>query len=46
MEIFQGQLGPYAVTADGKKFLINGGNVKEENQPFVLVQNWAAQLKK
>lgn len=42
----QGQLGPYAVTADGKKFLINGGNVKEENQPFVLVQNWTAQLKK
>ena len=42
----QGQLGPYAVTADGKKFLINGGNVKEENEPFVLVQNWAAQLKK
>ena len=42
----QSQLGPYAVTADGKKFLINGGNVKEENQPFVLVQNWTAQLKK
>ncbi|HET9409355.1 MAG TPA: protein kinase [Candidatus Sulfotelmatobacter sp.] len=42
----QGQLGPYAVTADGKKFLINGGNVKEENQPFVLVQNWTAQINK
>jgi len=42
----QSQLGPYAVTADGKRFLINGGNVKEENQPFVLVQNWTAQLKK
>ena len=42
----QSQLGPYAATADGKKFLINGGNVKEENQPFVLVQNWPAQLKK
>jgi len=42
----QSQLGPYTVTADGKRFLINGGNVKEENQPFVLVQNWAHQLKK
>ena len=42
----QSQLGPYAVTADGKKFLINGGNVKEENQPLVMVQNWAGSLKK
>ena len=25
--------GPYAVTADGKKFLINSGDVKEEGQP-------------
>ena len=42
----QNTLGPYAVTADGKKFLINSGDVKEENQPLTLVQNWPAQLKK
>ena len=38
--------GPYAVTADGKKFLINSGAVKEENVPLTLVQNWAAEVKK
>jgi eukaryotic-like serine/threonine-protein kinase len=42
----QTQQGPYAVTADGKKFLINTGDVKEENQPFTLVQNWSAEIKK
>lgn len=42
----QTQEGPYAVTADGKKFLINTGDVKEENQPFTLVQNWPAEIKK
>ena len=42
----QTQQGPYAVTADGKKFLINTGDVKEENQPFILVQNWPAEIKK
>jgi eukaryotic-like serine/threonine-protein kinase len=40
------QQGPYAVTADGKKFLINAGDVKEENQPFTLVQNWPAEIEK
>jgi eukaryotic-like serine/threonine-protein kinase len=40
------QQGPYAVTADGKKFLINSGDVKEESQPLTLVQNWPAELKK
>ena len=39
-------LGPYAVTTNGKKFLINSGDVKEESQPFTLVQNWPAELKK
>jgi hypothetical protein len=34
------------VTADGKKFLINSGDVKEESQPLILVQNWPAELKK
>jgi Tol biopolymer transport system component len=42
----QNQQGPYAVSADGKKFLINSGDVKEESQPFTLVQNWPAELKK
>lgn len=42
----QNTLGPYAVTANGKKFLINSGDVKEENQPPTMVQNWSAQLKK
>ncbi|HXW92201.1 MAG TPA: protein kinase [Terriglobales bacterium] len=42
----QNTLGPYDVTADGKKFLINSGDVKEENQPLTMVQNWPAQLKK
>jgi eukaryotic-like serine/threonine-protein kinase len=41
----QTQQGPYAVTADGEKFLINTGDVKEENQPFALVQNWPAEMK-
>jgi Tol biopolymer transport system component len=42
----QTQQGPYTVTADGQKFLINTGDVKEENQPFTLVQNWPAEIKK
>jgi len=42
----QTQQGPYAVTADGKKFLVNIGDVKEENQPFILVQNWTAEIKR
>lgn len=42
----QNTLGPYSVTADGKKFLVNSGDVKEENQPLTLVQNWLEALKK
>jgi len=42
----QNQLGTYSVAADGKKFLINSADLKEENQPLVLVQNWPAELKK
>jgi len=42
----QNQQGPYSVTADGKKFLINSGDVKEESQPFTLVQNWPTEMKK
>lgn len=42
----QNTLGAYSVTADGKKFLINTGDVKEENQPLTMVQNWTAALRK
>jgi hypothetical protein len=42
----QRQAGPYDVTADGKKFLINSGNLKEGGEPMTLVQNWTAELKK
>ena len=42
----QNTLGPYVVTGDGKEFLINSGEVKEENQPLTLVQNWSVGLKK
>jgi eukaryotic-like serine/threonine-protein kinase len=42
----QREAGPYDVTADGKKFLINSGNLKEGTEPFTLVQNWTAELKK
>lgn len=42
----QTQQGPYSVTADGKKFLVNSGDLKEESQPLTMVQNWPSQLKK
>jgi serine/threonine protein kinase len=42
----QREYGPYDVTADGKKFLLNSGNLKEGSDPFTLVQNWPAELKK
>jgi serine/threonine protein kinase len=38
--------GPFDVTADGKKFLINTGNLKEGTDPINLVQNWPEELKK
>lgn len=44
--IVQRDLGPFVVTADGKKFLLNGGNIKEGGDPFTLVLNWPAELKK
>ena len=40
------QSGPYDVSADGKKFLINSGNLQEGNEPVTLVQNWPAEFKK
>ena len=42
----QREYGPYDVSADGKKFLINSGNLKEGSDPFTLVLNWPAGLKK
>ena len=38
--------GPYVVTADGKRFLVNSEDVKEATQPLTLVENWTAELKK
>jgi serine/threonine protein kinase len=42
----QRDFGPYDVTADGKKFLINNGNLKQGTEPVTLVQNWPTELKK
>jgi len=42
----QRQTGPYDVSADGKKFLLNTGNLKEGSDPLTLVLNWPAELKK
>jgi eukaryotic-like serine/threonine-protein kinase len=42
----QRQNGPFEVTADGKKFLVNVGNLKEGSDPLTLVLNWPAELKK
>jgi len=38
--------GPYAVSSDGKKFLINSQSAEEGNRPLTLVTNWTAELKK
>ncbi|MGA8212414.1 MAG: protein kinase [Candidatus Sulfotelmatobacter sp.] len=42
----QREYGPFDVTADGKKFLLNSGNLKEGSDPFTLVLNWPVELKK
>ena len=42
----QRDFGPYDVTADGKKFIVNSGNLKEGTEPMTLVQNWLGELKK
>jgi hypothetical protein len=36
----------FDVTADGKKFILDSGEVNEESQPLTLVLNWTAELKK
>jgi hypothetical protein len=38
--------GAYDVTADGKKFLLNSGNLKEDSEPMTLVENWPEELRK
>jgi eukaryotic-like serine/threonine-protein kinase len=42
----QRDFGAYDVTADGEKFLLNSGNLKEGSDPLTLVLNWAAELKR
>jgi hypothetical protein len=37
---------PYAVTADGQRFLINAVVETESNAPLTVVVNWAAGVKK
>jgi Tol biopolymer transport system component/predicted Ser/Thr protein kinase len=39
-------LGPYDVTADGKKFLVSTQSLSQSNEPLTLVTNWTAELKK
>ena len=38
--------GPYDVTQDGKRFLVNGWTQKQGGEPATLVLNWPAELKK
>ena len=42
----QRDYGPYDVTADGKKFLINSGNIAQGGDPLTLLQNWPSEVKK
>ncbi len=37
---------PYAVTADGQRFMINAVVETESNAPLTMVVNWAAGVKK
>ena len=41
-----GPLGPYDLTGDGKKFLVNSEGAPNAGAPLVLVQNWLAGMKK
>jgi hypothetical protein len=38
--------GPYDVTRDGKKFLLNGTVSNEADAPLTLVTNWLSEIKK
>ncbi|HET9305482.1 MAG TPA: protein kinase [Candidatus Sulfotelmatobacter sp.] len=42
----QRQVGSFVVSADGKKFLVNSGSMKQGSEPLTLVTNWTADLKK
>jgi serine/threonine protein kinase/sugar lactone lactonase YvrE len=42
----QRQASAYEVTADGKKFLLNSGNLKEDSEPLTLVQNWPEEIRR
>ena len=37
---------PFAASADGKRFLINGTTAQVASQPLTLITNWTADLKK
>jgi eukaryotic-like serine/threonine-protein kinase len=39
-------LGPYAVTADGKRFLINFIGGQDSSEPLTLVTDWTTELKR
>lgn len=39
-------VGPYCVSADGQRFLINTRTAESASQPLTLVTNWTADLKK
>jgi Tol biopolymer transport system component len=41
----QRQVGTFAVTTDGKKFLINNGSANQDSEPLTVVTNWTADLK-
>jgi hypothetical protein len=38
-------LGPYAVSADGKKFVMNTVLPQSLSEPLTLITNWPADLK-
>jgi hypothetical protein len=40
-----GPAGPYAVSADGKKFVMNTVTPQSITEPLTLVTNWPADLK-
>jgi hypothetical protein len=46
--VLQGyNFGPYAVSPDGKRFLLNGAvSAQDAGTPLTLVTNWTAELKK
>lgn len=37
---------PFAASADGKRFLVNGTTAQDASQPLTMVTNWTADLKK